>query len=96
MQFEWDEHNEKKNWLGHQVSREEAEFAFNFGLFLGPITLGKEERFALIGKTQEERILFVVYTIRDGKIRIISVRDASRKERKAYEEKITKAASPQK
>ncbi|HIE24125.1 MAG TPA: BrnT family toxin, partial [Candidatus Korarchaeota archaeon] len=45
----------------------------------------EEERFILLGKTKKERVLFVVFTIRNDKIRIISVRDINKKERRLYE-----------
>jgi len=93
VEFEWDEHHEPKNREKHQVSCEEAESVFGFGLFLGPVPCGVEERFSVMGVTKTERTLFVVYTLRQGKIRVISARDASKKERKAYEEKIKKASN---
>jgi uncharacterized DUF497 family protein len=40
------------------------------------------------GKTAGKRRLAVVFTIRDDKVRIISARDMSAKERRAYEESI--------
>lgn len=46
-----------------------------------------EERFRVIGKTKKGRLLFVVFTIRKEKIRIISARDINRKEVCLYEEK---------
>lgn len=45
---------------------------------------GKEERFIILGRTKEERLLFVVFTIRDKKVRIISTRDINRKEKQLY------------
>lgn len=88
MQFEWDSHNRDKNWKKHQVTDREAEEVFSKGLFLGPVKSAQEERFSVIGKTTQGRTLFVVYTLRGEKIRVISVRDASRKERASYEQKI--------
>ena len=88
MEFEWDAHNREKNEQKHQVSERESEEVFSKGLFLGPVRCDKEDRFAVIGQTKKERMLFVVYMLRGGKIRVISARDASRKERKSYEEKV--------
>ena len=93
MEFEWDVHNREKNWEKHRVSDREAQEVFSRGLFLGPAKSDAEDRFAVIGKTKERRILFVVYTLRENKIRVISARDASRKERFIYEQKI-KETSP--
>jgi len=46
----------------------------------------EEPRFFVLGKTDLERELLIVFTVRNNKIRVISVRDMSRKERKVYEE----------
>jgi len=45
-----------------------------------------EERLGIIGPTRDARILMVVFTIRNGKIRPISARPANRKERKNHEQ----------
>ena len=45
-----------------------------------------EDRYRVLGKTDEGRMLFLVFTLRGGKIRVITARDAHKKERKAYEE----------
>lgn len=46
----------------------------------------KEERFTIIGKSVKDKILFISFTIRKNKVRIISARGASIKERRKYEE----------
>jgi uncharacterized DUF497 family protein len=85
--FEWDEGNQSKNWLKHQVSTSECEEVF-FNLPLLLAGDGRhsqaEERFYIWGQTNSERRLFISFTIRDNKIRVISARDMSRKERQAY------------
>jgi uncharacterized protein len=89
IQFEWDAGNRDKNWLKHQVSSTEAEEAF----FDADKKLAKavfqtatqEKRFILLGKTMLGRLLFVVFTIRDKNIRVISARNINRKERPLYE-----------
>ncbi len=43
--------------------------------------MGLETRYILIGRTKTERRLYVVFTVRRGKIRVISARDLNRKER---------------
>lgn len=93
MEFEWDAHNREKNFKKHRVADREAQEVFGYGLFLGPVKCIEEERFAVIGRTKGGRSLFVVYTLRGDKIRVISARDASRKERKVYEEKTEKNSS---
>jgi len=45
----------------------------------------REPRLQALGKTKSNRRLFTAFTIRDKKIRIISVRDMSNKEEKEYE-----------
>lgn len=44
----------------------------------------KEKRFTLIGETVAKKLLFVVFTLRDKKVRIISARKANRKEKNKY------------
>jgi uncharacterized protein len=86
--FDWDEHNTSKNVLGHNVSQAEAEEIF----FHGPVLLSEdvrhsesEQRLLLYGSTAAGRPLTAAFTIRADRIRIISVRDMSRKERREYE-----------
>ncbi len=89
VQFEWDDGNKNKNWLKHQVSSTEAEEAFfdvNKKLAKAIFyTATEEKRFILLGKTILSRLLFVVFTIRDKNIRVISARNINRKERPLYE-----------
>jgi len=87
--FEWDEGNIKKNWERHHVSHIECEEIF----FNKPVIVKKDEphstsedRYFALGKTDSDRLLFTVFTLRGNKIRIISARDMNRKERKIYEE----------
>lgn len=85
--FNWDEGNTRKNWIKHGVSIQEAEEIF----FNQPLLVAKDERhsqkeerhFAL-GRTNNGRYLFAVYTVRKYLIRIISARNMSRKERNIY------------
>jgi len=86
--FEWDQGNAEKNWERHGVSRGEAEQVF-FNQPLLVTTSNRrdlpEERLYALGKTDAARLLFIVFAIRNERIRVISVRDMSRKEREAYE-----------
>ena len=85
--FEWDEGNRTKNWIKHQVSTSECEEVFfNLPLLLANNVKHsqKEKRFYVLGQTNAERRLFISFTIRSKKIRVISARDMSRKERKIY------------
>ena len=91
LRFKWDDGNKDKNWLKHQVSTTEAEEAFfdaNKKLATDIIhSFEHEKRYILLGKTRLERLLFIVFTIRDNNIRLISARDLNRKEAPLYEEK---------
>lgn len=85
--FEWDKHNSEKNWLKHRVSASECEEVFfNRPLVVGDDTkhLQSECRFYSLGHTDAGRLLFVVFTVRSDRIRVISARDMNRKERKGY------------
>ncbi|MDF1572730.1 MAG: BrnT family toxin [Bacteroidales bacterium] len=88
--FDWDEGNSEKNWVLHQVSRNECEQVF----FNAPVIVGddllhsqSDKRWFLLGKTHNQCRLFIVFTIRDRLIRIISARDMSKKEKRIYNEK---------
>jgi uncharacterized DUF497 family protein len=85
--FEWDEGNQDKNWLKLQVSNSECEeLFFNFPLLIAsdPKHSQTEQRYYALGQTNEDRWLFIAFTIRKNKIRGISDRDMSPNERKAY------------
>lgn len=85
--FDWDEGNRDKNWLKHLVSnRESEELFFNRPLIVATDTKHSEleERYFALGQTNDGRQLFVSFTIRLNKIRVISARDMSQKERVRY------------
>jgi len=88
--FEWDLWNVQKNEAKHGVSALEAESCFydaNHRIFedLRHSTL-RERRYILYGRSLENRVLMVGFTHRAAKVRVITARPASRKERKIYEE----------
>lgn len=86
--FDWDEGNREKNWKKHKVTIKEAEEVFaNKPLKFVPDEKHSkvETRYVAYGKTNNNRRLSVFFTIRKNIFRIISARDQSRKERKAYE-----------
>ena len=88
LAFEWDKGNIGKN-TKHKVEDREAEEVFldeNKKTFKDKLHSDGEERFRVVGKTKKERLLFVAFTIRKGKIRIISVRNINKKEVYLYEE----------
>ncbi|HJX65082.1 MAG TPA: BrnT family toxin [Polyangia bacterium] len=87
--FQWDEGNADKNWELHHVSRAEAEEMF----FNRPLVVAsddkhseKEIRLAALGKTDADRLLAIVFTVRENLVRVISARDMSRRERSLYEQ----------
>ena len=87
--FEWDEGNRDKNWFSHKVSTVECEEVFfNLPLLLQPDQPHSttEARYLVLGQTNVGRYLFIAFAIRGEKIRAISARDMSKKERAIYGE----------
>ena len=85
--FEWDEGNRGKNWAKHQVSDLECEQVFfNQPLLVFPDERHSEEesRYYVLGRTDKGRRLFVVFTPRQNKIRVISGREMTKRERAFY------------
>ncbi len=90
LEFEWDKGNSGKNLKAHAVSDEECEEAFfdpKKKLAKDALHSGKEPRFILLGMTGKSRLLFIVFTLRKSRIRVISARDINKKEKHLYEEK---------
>ena len=88
-EFEWDRGNIEKNWERHRVAYVECEEVLLGGQFIiakDTAHSTEEDRYRVLGKTDEGRILFLAFTLRGGRIRVITARDANKKERKAYEE----------
>ena len=89
MPFEWDAEKAAENLGKHGVRFEEAETVFDDPLsktFLDPDHSEGEERYLEIGYSSLRRLLLVSYTERQGRIRVISARRATRNERRSYEE----------
>jgi hypothetical protein len=91
--FQWDEGNAAKNWLRHRVSRPECEEVF----FNEPLVAARdvphsavEPRYYVLGQSAGGRRLFVVCTIRNQLIRVVSARPMSRRERRVYDQASTK------
>ncbi len=96
--FDWDKGNIEKNWERHKVSFIECEEVF----FNEPLIVQENEvhsrtenRYYALGRTNDERLLFIVFTIRRNKIRVISARDMSKRERRVYRAEIEKPAKIQ-
>lgn len=87
--FEWDEAKAKANLMKHKVSFEEGKSIFNDAfLFTFPDDkhAENEERYVNVGLSAKGRILVLTHTERQGKIRIVSCRKATPRERSFYEE----------
>ncbi|MBI2606371.1 MAG: BrnT family toxin [Deltaproteobacteria bacterium] len=86
--FDWDRWNIQKNEAKHGVSAAEAESAFYdhaYRLFEDwQHSAEREKRYILYGKSMEGRVLMIGFTVRGRKVRIITARPASRKERELY------------
>jgi uncharacterized DUF497 family protein len=87
--FEWDEVKAKANLKKHKVSFEEGKTIFNdpfLFTFLDDKHSANEGRYINIGLSANRRVLILTHTERQGKIRIISCRKATSRERRFYEE----------
>lgn len=87
--FEWDPAKALSNLRKHGVSFDEATGVFGDPLALDihdPLHSDDEDRFVIIGTSLRGRLLVVVFTERNDRIRLISARKATPRERKTYEE----------
>jgi uncharacterized protein len=87
--FEWDSGNIDKSYKKHGVTPNEAEKIFldkDVVLQEDIKHTQDEERSIAIGKTRNKQVLFVVFTVRNKRVRIISARRANKKEWRQYEE----------
>ncbi len=90
--FDWDSGNKNKNFKKHGVSNEEAEEVF----LNEPVTYedlkhsSLEKRFSCLGETDGGKKVFISFTVRDNKTRLISIRLMNKKERQQYAENIQK------
>ena len=85
--FDWSGGNAEKNWKRHGVTPLEAEEVFFNTPFVcadDPGHSGNEARFYALGQTDAGREVCIAFTMRGRKVRVVSVRDMSRKERRAY------------
>jgi uncharacterized protein len=94
MQFEWDEDKSRANIAKHGISFEQAQL-----IFYGPTVdlvddradYG-ETRIISLGLLEGVVVLSVAHTDREGRIRLISARRASRKERAIYHGAVQEAS----
>ncbi len=88
MEFEWDKEKAAANFKKHDVSFEEAALAFfdeNAVELFDEMNSEDEIRYQLIG-ISSTRLIFVAYTERNEKIRIISARKANARHIRIYNE----------
>jgi len=89
MIYEWDENKAKLNLAKHGVSFDDARtvFADPFYVdFYDPDHSYTEDRFIILGKSARGKLLFVSYMERNNSIRLISAREATPSEQRAYEQ----------
>ena len=89
MIYEWDPEKAKRNLRDHGVAFEEAATVFLDPLAMtypDPDHSDAEDREITIGYSTKHRLLFVSHVQRRNRTRIISAREATRKERKQHEE----------
>jgi len=91
--FEWDKGNVDKSHQKHGIIPKESEEVFldaNLQIIRDIKHSQKESRFIVIGKSFKKKVLFVAFTLRKNRVRVVSARLANKKERRNYEEKIKK------
>lgn len=87
IEFQWDSGNSRKNEK-HKVLHTEIEEGFNDrDKVMSPDHKhsNSEQRHVLLGKTKNKRLLYIVFTVRKGNVRVISARDINKKEVDLYE-----------
>jgi uncharacterized DUF497 family protein len=88
VEFEWDATKAATNLAKHGVSFPEAMTVFGDPLEVtipDPVHSTGEARFLSIGSSEGGRLLVVAYTEREGRVRVISAREAAPSERRQYE-----------
>lgn len=88
LKFEWDKGNLDKSYKKHSITHKEAEEIFvseDFFVIEDLAHSQSEPRYIGLGKTIAGVGLFVVFTIREESVRIISARRMHREEVDKYE-----------
>lgn len=91
ISFDWDNWNIRKSWLKHNVEPIESEQVFlDYPIYLTDEKHSQaEKRYIVYGLTDNGRKLIIAFTLRRDKIRVISARNQSKKERRFYEKNKT-------
>ena len=89
LRFAWDEHKSDLNRRKHGLSFDEAQTAFydeSAKVYFDPDHSEEEDRFILLGMSQQLRVLVVCHCYREAEstVRIISARRADRAEQADY------------
>jgi len=88
MEFEWDPDKAASNLAKHGVSFHQAATVLGDPLsitFYDPDHSIDEDRYITIGTSADGQLIIVSHTDRDDRVRIISARKATRRERKIYQ-----------
>ncbi len=92
LAFEWDRRKAESNRKKHGIRFEEAVAVFHDPLariFDDPAHSSGERREILIGRSADARLLLICFKeVGVDRVRIISAREATRRERRDYEENI--------
>ena len=89
LEFEWDPKKAQENLKKHGVGFDEALTVFgdwSARVFDDPKHRPGEAREIIIGYSQRQRLLLVSFTERAPRVRIISARKATKRERQGYEQ----------
>ena len=95
LEFEWDPAKAEENIRKHGVTFEEAATVFGDPLariFEDPDHSSDEPREIIVGYSEKRRLLLVAFTERAPRVRIISPRPATRRERQSHAKNTKKAA----
>lgn len=86
--YEWDDRKAAANIAKHGVDFADAVLALEdaLGLTMPDTSAATERRFVTLGQDALGRLLVVVYTVSAERVRLISARQATRSERRRYEE----------
>ena len=87
VEYEWDEEKAAVNFRKHGVDFADAALVLEdeFAFTMRDLYSGDEERFVTLGRDPHGRLLVVIYTWRRERIRLISTRETTSKERRDYE-----------
>ena len=89
LEFDWDKGNIDKSFVKHGITPNQSEEIFLDESLLVVRDVQhqqSEDRWIAVGVTFQRQLLFVIFTMRGKKLRVISARKANKKERVSYEQ----------